>query len=53
MLPAVKARIRNSPSRNIGAATLVSTQPNSTRIAIPPKMPVSTQGLVQPVGCPP
>ena len=53
MLPAVNARTLNSPSRNIGAATLVSTQQNRTRTAIPPKMPVSTHGLVHPVGWPP
>ena len=53
MLPAVKARILNRFSRNIGCATLVSTQPNTSSTAIPPKMAVSTQGLLHPVGCPP
>ena len=53
MLPAVNARTLNRLSRNIGAGTLVSTQQNTTRMAIPPKMPASTQGLVQPVGWPP
>ncbi len=53
MLPAVKARIRNRPSRNIGCGTLVSIQANRPRIAIPPKTAASTQGLVQPVGWPP
>ena len=53
MLPAVKARILNRLSRNIGCGTLVSTQANSTRMATPPKIPASTQGLVQPVGWPP
>jgi hypothetical protein len=50
MFPAVNARILNRPSRNIGASTLVSTQANSTRMAIPPKMAASTLGLVHPVG---
>ena len=53
MLPAVKARIRNRPSRNIGCGTLVSTQANRARMAIPPKTAVSTKGLVHPVGWPP
>src|SRR6202044_2660830 len=52
MLPAVNARILNRSSRNIGCATLVSTQPNRIRMAIPPKMPASTQGLVHPGGGP-
>ena len=52
-LPAAKARMRNSDSRNSGSATLVSTTPNTTSSAIPPKMAVSTHGLVQPIGCPP
>ena len=53
MLPAVNARIRNRLSRNIGCGTLVSTQTNSPRMAMPPKMAASTHGLVQPVGWPP
>ena len=52
-LPQKKARMRNSDSRNSGSATLVSTTPNTTSSAIPPKMAVSTHGLVQPIGCPP
>ena len=43
----------NSDSRNSGSATLVSTTPNTTSSAIPPKMAVSTHGLVQPMGWPP
>jgi len=53
MLAAVNARTRKRPSRNMGAATLVSTQANRTSTAIPPKMAASTYGLVHPVGCPP
>jgi hypothetical protein len=53
MFPAVKARIRNRLSRNIGAGTLVSTQANRTSTAMPPKTADSTHGLVHPVGCPP
>jgi hypothetical protein len=53
MFPAVNARIPNRFRRNIGSATLVSTQVNRIRTTMPPKMAVSTQGLVQPVGCPP
>ena len=53
MFPVLNARIRNRSRWNIGSATLVSTQANSARTAIPPKMPASTQGLVHPVGWPP
>ena len=53
MFPAVNARILNSEMRNSGSATLVSTTPNTTSSAIPPKMAVSTHGLVQPMGWPP
>ena len=53
MLPQVKARILNSPSWNIGDGTLVSTQANSARVAMPPKIAVSTHGFDQPVGLPP
>ena len=42
MFPAVKARILNRFSRNIGCSTLVSTQANRISTAIPPKMAVST-----------
>ena len=52
-LPQAKARILNRESRNSGSATLVSTTPNTTSSAIPPKMAVSTHGLVQPIGWPP
>src|SRR5215469_1080902 len=41
------------PSRNMGAATLVSTQANRTSTAIPPKMAASAYGLIHPAGCPP
>ncbi len=53
MLPAAKARILNSDSRNSGSATLVSTQLNTSSRAAPPNRAVSTHGLVQPIGCPP
>ena len=53
MFPAVNARILKRPRRNIGSCTLVSTQANSTRTAIPPKMAARTLGLVHPVGWPP
>ncbi len=53
MLPMVNARMRNRLSRNIGCATRVSTQANTTSTAIPPKTAASTFGLVQPVGWPP
>ena len=51
--PAVKARILNSASRNIGSATLDSMMQNTTRMAGPPIRPETTSGLVQPVACPP
>ena len=37
-LPAVKARILNSGSRNIGSATRVSMKQNATSTARPPKI---------------
>ena len=52
-LPAVNARILNSGSRNIGSATRVSTKQNTASTASPPKIAVSTNGLVQPIVCPP
>jgi hypothetical protein len=52
-LPAVKARMRNRVSRNIGCATLVSTNPKRTRMARPPKISAITTGLVQPMVWPP
>ncbi len=52
-LPAVKARMRNRLSWNIGSAILVSTTPNTTSRATPPISPASTQGLVQPMVWPP
>ncbi len=51
--PALKARMRNSESRNIGWATLVSMIPKTTRIASPPRISASTTGLVQPMVWPP
>ena len=52
-LPAANARIRNSDSRNIGSATLASTKQKTTSAARPPKIMESTNGLVQPMACPP
>ena len=52
-LPAVKARMRNRLSWNIGSAILVSMRPNTTSNATPPTSPASTQGFVQPIVCPP
>ena len=40
-------------SLNMGAATRVSTKQNTTSMAMPPNMPPSTSGLVQPIECPP
>ena len=51
--PAVNGRIRNSASRNIGSATRVSITQNAASTARPPKISVSTSGLVQPIVCPP
>ena len=48
-LPALKARMRNSESLNIGWDTLVSMTAKTTRIASPPKISVITTGLVQPM----
>ena len=53
MLPAVKARIRNSASRNIGSGTRVSMTAKATSRATPVDSAVSTVGLVQPMVCPP
>jgi hypothetical protein len=53
MLPMAKARILNRESRNSGSTTLVSTKAKIASMATPPKMAVSTHGLVQPIGCPP
>ena len=52
-LPQAKARILNSEIRNSGSATFVSTKPKITSRATPPKMAASTDGFVQPIGCPP
>jgi hypothetical protein len=52
-LPAQKARIRNRVMLNIGWAARASTAQNAPSIAMPPAIPVITQGLVQPVVCPP
>ena len=53
MLPAVNGRILNSASWNIGSATRVSITQNTASTARPPKISVSTTGLVQPIVCPP
>ena len=52
-LPAVKARMRNRLSWNIGSAMRVSMTTNAASSALPPASPASTQGLVQPIVCPP
>ena len=49
----MKARILNSFSWNIGSSTRVSTKQKRTSTARPPKMAVSTNGLVQPIVWPP
>ena len=49
VLPAVKARIRNRLSRNIGLATRVSMTPNTPSSTSPPKISPITVGLVQPM----
>ena len=53
MLPAAKARILNSEIRNSGSATFVSTNAKMTSRATPPRIADSTNGLVQPMACPP
>ena len=52
-LPAVKARMRNRLSWNIGSAILVSMTPKTASNATPPIRPASTQGFVQPIVWPP
>ena len=52
-LPALKARMRNRVSRNMGCATLVSTTPKTTRMPMPPKMAATTKGFVHTIVCPP
>ena len=37
----------------MGSAICVSIRQNTTSSAAPPSRPVSTHGLVHPVGCPP
>ncbi len=53
MFPAAKARIRNRLIRNIGSAIFVSRMQNAISSAMPVARPPSTNGLDQPVGCPP
>ena len=50
MLPAVKARMRNRPSWNIGSATLVSITTNATSSARRGEH-AETTGFVQPMVC--
>jgi hypothetical protein len=52
-LPTEKARVLNRCSRNMGSLTRVSTTRKSPSRTIPSPMPVQTQGLDQPMGCPP
>ena len=47
--PALKARILNSWSRNMGSSTLVSMMQKATSSAAPTKRQLSTIGLVQPM----
>ena len=49
MLPAVKARMRNRLSWNIGSAILVSITANAASSAAPPPSRAMTSGLVQPM----
>jgi hypothetical protein len=51
--PAVNARILNSEIWNIGAGTLVSIHANNASTTAPPASVPSTNGLVQPMECPP
>ena len=51
--PAVKARMRNRASRNIGSALVRSMTPNAPRKAAPMASSLSTVGLVQPIVWPP
>ena len=51
--PAVKARILNRPSSNIGCATRSSTNTKATSSATPAAEPPSTNGDRQPIGSPP
>ncbi len=50
IVPNVKARMRNSGSRNMGLGTLLSTTTNQQRNAAPRTSSESTHGLVQPIG---
>ena len=52
MLPAVKARMRNRLSWNIGSAIRVSITANRASSATPPSSRPRTAGLVQPMLCP-
>ena len=52
-LPALNARIRNNSIRNIGCCTRVSMKQKAMSRAAPPAMAAITQGLVQPMMCPP
>jgi hypothetical protein len=48
-VPNVKARIRNSGSRNIGSLTSFSIKPKAIRHATPTLSSAATRGLLQPV----
>ena len=52
-LPALKARMRNRASRNIGSATRFSMTAKAASRATPPARQLSTKGLVQPMVWPP
>jgi hypothetical protein len=51
--PAVKARIRNRWSWNMGLSTRSSINTKTTKMARPPITVPSTKGLVQPMVWPP
>jgi hypothetical protein len=53
MLPAVKARMRKRPSRNIGSSIRVSITAKIASRTSPPPMHTSTLGDVHPIVWPP
>ena len=52
-VPNVKARMRNSGSRNIGCAARFSTNRKAIRLISAPDTSAITRALPQPVACPP
>ena len=53
MLPAVKARMRNSPRLNIGSSLRSSIATKAASNASPETISASTSGFVQPIEWPP